>query len=57
MFDTVTKVVNGSTSQADEYDIRKIDTQVMIPSGHTLVLGGLVQDDTRTVEHQGPGPR
>jgi len=48
VFDTVTKVVNGSTSQADEYDIRKIDTQVMIPSGHTLVLGGLVQDDTRT---------
>jgi type II secretory pathway component GspD/PulD (secretin) len=47
VFDTVTKVVNGSTSQADEYDIRKIDTQVMIPSGHTLVLGGLVQDDTR----------
>jgi type II secretory pathway component GspD/PulD (secretin) len=48
VFDTVTKVVNGSTSQADEYDVRKIDTQVMIPSGHTLVLGGLVQDDTRT---------
>jgi type II secretory pathway component GspD/PulD (secretin) len=48
VFDTVTRVVNGSTSQADEYDIRKIETQVMIPSGHTLVLGGLVQDDTRT---------
>ena len=48
VFDTVTKVVNGSTSQADEYDVRKIETQVMIPSGHTLVLGGLVQDDTRT---------
>jgi type II secretory pathway component GspD/PulD (secretin) len=47
VFDTVTRVVNGSTSQADEYDVRKIDTQVMIPSGHTLVLGGLVQDDTR----------
>jgi len=48
VFDTVTKVVNGSTSQADEYDVRKIETQVMVPSGHTLVLGGLVQDDTRT---------
>ncbi|HWC60259.1 MAG TPA: secretin N-terminal domain-containing protein, partial [Verrucomicrobiae bacterium] len=47
VFDTVTKVINGSTSQADEYDVRKIDTQVMIPSGNTLVLGGLVQDDTR----------
>ncbi len=54
VFDTVTKVVNGSTSQADEYDIRKIDTQVMIPSGHTLVLGGLVQDDTRTANTKVP---
>jgi len=47
VFDTVTKVVNGSTSQADEYDVRKLETQVMIPSGNTLVLGGLVQDDIR----------
>ncbi|HZR18381.1 MAG TPA: secretin N-terminal domain-containing protein [Verrucomicrobiae bacterium] len=53
IFDTVTKTVgsaaNGAASifQADEYDIRKIDTRVMIPSGHTLVLGGLVQDDVR----------
>ena len=54
VFDTVTKVINGSTSQADEYDIRKIDTQVMIPSGHTLVLGGLVQDDTRTANTKVP---
>jgi type II secretory pathway component GspD/PulD (secretin) len=54
VFDTVTKVVNGSTSQADEYDIRKIDTQVMIPSGHTLVLGGLVQDDTRSANTKVP---
>lgn len=53
IFDTVTKTVgaaaNGAASvfQADEYDIRKIETRVMIPSGHTLVLGGLVQDDVR----------
>jgi type II secretory pathway component GspD/PulD (secretin) len=25
-----------------------MDTHVMIPSGHTLVLGGLIQDDVRT---------
>jgi len=54
VFDTVTKVVNGSTSQADEYDVRKIDTQVMIPSGNTLVLGGLVQDDTRSANTKVP---
>jgi type II secretory pathway component GspD/PulD (secretin) len=54
IFDTVTKTIgsaaNGAASvfQADEYDIRKIETRVMIPSGHTLVLGGLVQDDVRS---------
>ena len=41
-------------SQADEYDVRRIDTQVMIPSGNTLVLGGLVQDDTRTANTKVP---
>jgi type II secretory pathway component GspD/PulD (secretin) len=47
VFDTVTRQIAGSTFEADEYDIRKIETRVMIPSGHTLVLGGLVQDDVR----------
>ena len=53
IFDTVTKIVGSSTTggnnifQADEYDIRKMETRVMIPSGNTLVLGGLVQDDVR----------
>ena len=51
IFDTVTKTVSTGTGQgqyqADEYDIRKIETRVMIPSGNTLVLGGLVQDDIR----------
>jgi len=47
VFDTVTKLVNNGMYQADQYDIRKIETRVMIPSGNTLVLGGLVQDDVR----------
>jgi type II secretory pathway component GspD/PulD (secretin) len=51
VFDTVTRTVSVGTGQgeyqADEYDIRKIETRVMIPSGNTLVLGGLVQDDIR----------
>jgi general secretion pathway protein D len=54
VFDTVTKVVNGSTSQADEYDVRRMETKVMVPSGNTLVLGGLVQDDTRTANTKVP---
>jgi type IV pilus assembly protein PilQ len=45
--DTLQRVVNNGTFQVDEYDVRKIDTRVMIPSGNTLVLGGLVQDDVR----------
>jgi type II secretory pathway component GspD/PulD (secretin) len=52
IFDTVRKQVsvgNGSGFyEADEYDIRKIETRVMVPSGNTLVLGGLVQDDVRS---------
>jgi type II secretory pathway component GspD/PulD (secretin) len=36
---------NASTSYpVPEFDYRKIDTQVMIPNGNTLVMGGLVQD-------------
>lgn len=45
IFDTVTKIIQGETFQADEYDIRTLKTEVMIPSGNTLVLGGLMQDD------------
>ena len=52
IFDTVKKTVSVGSGQgvyeADEYDIRRIETRVMIPSGNTLVLGGLVQDDVRT---------
>jgi general secretion pathway protein D len=52
IFDTVRKQVSVGTGsgfyEADEYDIRKIETRVMVPSGNTLVLGGLVQDDVRT---------
>ncbi len=46
-FDTVSKLINGLPFEADEYDLRTIETRVMIPSGNTLVLGGLVQDDIR----------
>jgi len=47
VYGTVTKLVKGEEYQADEYDMRRIETRVMIPSGNTLVLGGLVQDDVR----------
>lgn len=44
-FATVSKVIDGQTYQADEFDLRHIDTQVMIPDGNTLVMGGLVEDN------------
>lgn len=54
-FDTITKTIQGAIFQADEYDIRKLETHVMVPSGHTLVLGGLMQDDTSTSNTKVPG--
>jgi len=47
IFDRVNTIVGDGVFQADRYDIRKIETRVMIPSGNTLVLGGLIQDDQR----------
>src|SRR5204862_2893541 len=55
IFDTVARAVgSGGVFQADEYDIRKIETRVIIPSGNTLVLGGLVQDDVRNADTKVP---
>jgi type II secretory pathway component GspD/PulD (secretin) len=41
-----TKTVAGVVNQADIFDVRRIETQVLIPSGNTLVMGGLVSDST-----------
>jgi general secretion pathway protein D len=41
---TVTKTVGGLVNQADEFDNRDIDTQVLIPNANTLVMGGMVKD-------------
>ncbi|HEX5219479.1 MAG TPA: secretin N-terminal domain-containing protein, partial [Verrucomicrobiae bacterium] len=46
VFTTVRKVVASTVNEADVYDIRKIETQVLIPNANTLVLGGLVSDST-----------
>jgi type II secretory pathway component GspD/PulD (secretin) len=55
IFDTVTRSVGAAgVFQADEYDIRKMETRVIIPSGNTLVLGGLVQDDVRNSDTKVP---
>jgi general secretion pathway protein D len=41
-----TQVINGEQNVANIYAIRKIETSVMIPSGNTLVMGGLLNDST-----------
>ena len=53
-FATVSKVVAGVTYQADEFDTRHIETQVMIPDANTLVMGGLVQDNPTAQWYQVP---
>ncbi len=42
---TVTKTIAGQINQADEFDSRVIDTQVLIPNATTLVMGGMVKDN------------
>jgi type II secretory pathway component GspD/PulD (secretin) len=44
-FDTETKIIGGATYQADVFDMRHIETQVLIPNANTLVMGGMVQDN------------
>jgi len=40
------QTINGQLNEANVYAIRRIETQVIIPSGHTLVMGGLITDNT-----------
>jgi len=44
-FATVSKTIDGELYQADEFDSRHIETQVLIPNANTLVMGGMVKDN------------
>lgn len=44
------QTISGAVNEANVYATRKIDTQVLIPSGNTLVMGGLISD-TLTKSH------
>jgi type II secretory pathway component GspD/PulD (secretin) len=50
-FGDITVTVQGGTGNAStsypipEFDYRKIESQVLIPNGNTLVMGGLIQDN------------
>jgi len=43
-FNVQSTIIAGATYQADVFDFRHIETQVMIPNANTLVMGGMVQD-------------
>ena len=43
--DPVSSVVNGSINRVDSFNTREILTTVLIPSGNTLVMGGLISDE------------
>lgn len=44
---TFASTVADQVSQVDSFLTRKLDTTVLIPSGNTLVMGGLIQDQKR----------
>jgi type II secretory pathway component GspD/PulD (secretin) len=46
--DVVRSSVNGIVSAVNSFQKREIDTTVMIPSGNTLVMGGLIEDNVHT---------
>ncbi|HWN96246.1 MAG TPA: hypothetical protein VNT99_14515, partial [Methylomirabilota bacterium] len=48
------QTINGEVNSANIYSIRRMETHVIIPSGNTLVLGGLISD--RSVNQQNKVP-
>lgn len=50
-----TQTINSETFEANIYALRKMETHVLIPSGNTLVMGGLVSDNTTKQYAKVPG--
>lgn len=48
------QTINGQNNIANIYAIRKIETHVVIPSGHTLVMGGLMSDSNTKAQTKVP---
>jgi type II secretory pathway component GspD/PulD (secretin) len=48
------QILNGFENTANIYAIRRMETHVMIPSGNTLVLGGLISDRTANAQNKVP---
>ena len=41
------KIVAGKVNEADVFSSSRIETSVIVPSGNTLVMGGLISDSTQ----------
>lgn len=48
------QIINGFENVANIYAIRRMETHVLIPSGNTLVLGGLISDRTKNANNKVP---
>lgn len=48
------QIVNGFENTANIYSIRRMETHVIVPSGNTLVLGGLISDRSRHEQNKVP---
>ena len=48
------QTINGEVNIANVYAIRRMEANVMIPSGNTLVMGGLLSDSTTTAKTKVP---
>ncbi|HXR04765.1 MAG TPA: secretin N-terminal domain-containing protein [Verrucomicrobiae bacterium] len=53
-FNKDSQIINGAVYQADVFDFRHIETQVMIPNANTLVMGGMVQNNPNTSYNKVP---
>ncbi len=40
------QIVNGQVNEANVYAVRRIEASVLVPSGNTLVMGGLISDSS-----------
>lgn len=50
-----TQTISSQTFQANVYALRRMETQVLIPSGNTLVMGGLASDTSSKSYAKIPG--
>jgi type IV pilus assembly protein PilQ len=52
--DQVASLVGGVANSVPSFETREINTSVMIPSGNTLVMGGLIQDNVHEQDTKVP---